>query len=77
MQVFAVILGEMVCIRICISNLCSTYLLIELDAPPSDGLIDHPQVTDGLLIFTIIATVIFIAISIALIVLTIALRKNK
>ena len=67
----------MVCIYV--NNLYTQTVSIELDTPPSesDGLIDHPQVSDALLIFTVVATVIFISIAVMLIVFTIALRKNK
>ena len=48
-----------------------------IDPPTSDGLIDHPQVPTGLLIFVTIATVIFVSIAITLMIFAIALRKNK
>ena len=65
----------MVCIYV--NSLYTQTVSIELDAPPSDGLIDHPQVSDVLLIFTVVTTVIFMSIAVVLIVITITLRKNK
>lgn len=49
----------------------------EIAPPTSDGLVYHPQVPDSLLIFIIVATVIFISVAMALIVFTVALRKHK
>lgn len=48
-----------------------------IDPPTSDGLTDHPQVSTGLLIFITMATVIFTSVAMTLIILAIALRKNK
>ena len=50
---------------------------IELDPPVLDGLIDHPQVPDALLIVMIVATVIFIFVAMALIIFSVSLRNHK
>ena len=52
-------------------------MFFEIAPPTSDGLVYHPQVPDSLLIFIIVATVIFISVAMALIVFTVALRKHK
>ena len=52
-------------------------LLYVIDPPVSDGLIDNPQVPAAFLIFTIMATVIFLFASIAAIIFSILLRKHK
>ena len=59
-------------------NVCVLLIVfVETDPPTSDGLIGYPQVPAGLLTFTIVATIIFMSVAMALIVFTIALRKNQ
>ena len=52
-------------------------LLYIIDPPVSDGLIDHPQVPAALLIFTVMATVIFLFASIAAIIFSVLLRNHR
>ena len=52
-------------------------LLKYIDPPVSDGLTDHPRVPTAFLIFTIMATVIFLFVAMAVIVFIVLLRNHK
>ena len=52
-------------------------LLYVIDPPVSDGLIDHPQVSVVLLIFTIVATVAFLVVSMAATIFSVILRNHR
>ena len=53
------------------------YLSITTDPPVSDGLTDYQYIPAGFLIFTIVATIIFMLIAMALIIFSVALRNHK
>ena len=53
------------------------YMFIGIDPPTSDGLIDHPQVPTALLVFVIVAAIIFMSVTVAVIVFIVALREHR